>query len=106
MAEGFENQDVKLTGDPAADAELVKSFLHPSIGLVPIRNLSGDVVAYNLAVVPYYKNIDEDYINSEEYQKLLKEEGPMVARRKYSEYQLKVMDPNTPGYLKILGAGY
>ena len=106
IAEGFENQDVKLTGDPAADAELVKSFLHPSIGLVPIRNLNGDVVAYNLAVVPYYKNIDEDYINSEEYQKLLKEEGPMVARRKYSEYQLKLMNPNTPGYLKILGAGY
>jgi len=91
MAEGYENKEIVLTGDPKKDKELASMFLHPSIALYPVQNAQQDkVTGYQLVVVPYFKDMPRNWIADEEYKNRVAENKPFVPeRRKFTKAQLR-----------------
>lgn len=91
MAEGYENKEIVLTGDPKKDKELASMFLHPSIALYPVQNAQQDkVTGYQLVAVPYFKDMPRNWIADEEYKKRVAENKPFVPeRRKFTKAELR-----------------
>ena len=91
MAEGYENKEIVLTGDPKKDKELASMFLHPSIALYPVKNAQQDkVTGYQLVVVPYFKDMPRNWVADEEYKKRVAENKPFVPeRQKFTTDQLR-----------------
>ena len=58
VSEGYDNNDVKFTGDIEQDKKTAGMFLHPSITLVAEMNADKTkVTGYQLAVMPYFKEM-------------------------------------------------
>ena len=62
VSEGFQNVDVKFTGEAAADKEIASRFLHKSIALHPLRQ-DGEIIGYKMSIMPHFRQLspsDED----------------------------------------------
>ena len=91
VLEGYDNNDVKFTGDIEQDKKTAGMFLHPSIALVAEMNADKTkVTGYQLAVMPYFKEMPVGWKASTEMKQLMQQGGPLVPeRRQYTTQQLR-----------------
>ena len=74
LAKGWDEKNIKFTGNLKQAQKPASMFLHPSIALVPIREgnmKTGKILFYQLAVQPHFVDPPDDYLSKKAFKELI-----------------------------------
>ena len=74
LAKGWDEKNIKFTGNLKQAQKTASMFLHPSIALVPIREghmKTGKILFYQLAVQPHFVDPPDDYLSKKAFKELI-----------------------------------
>ena len=94
LVDGFEDETVKLTGDPQRDTQLMQRYLHPAVTLIPIRQGSskdGDVRYYDIGIKAFFKDPPADFMTAASLTEAIRGKftitDPLAAQRRVKKMQ-------------------